>query len=85
MLTLKVGRGWHAEVNLLFAQNALGTNQPLRNGCLLREKRARNLADAEATNELQRHGHPRLSAKRRMTRQEEQPQLVVVHGRQFVA
>ena len=49
--------------DLLVAQRALGADQPLRDRRFLRQKRARDLADAEAADQLERQRHARVGRR----------------------
>ena len=77
--------GAHAEVgsmrkvqtDALFAQHALGSNEPLRNRRFSREECPRDLRHAETADRLQAERDARIRRQRRMATHEDHPQLVV--------
>ncbi len=69
--------GRHAEGNPRLPQPPLGPDEPLGQGCLRDQERARDLGCLEATHLAEREGDAGLDCERRVAAREEQREALV--------
>ena len=68
---------WHLERQAALPDLTLGPHQPLRDRCVVSQKRARDLAHAEAADRFEAQRQARVPGDLRMAAHENHPQLVV--------
>ena len=73
----ELGAAGHFERDLLLGEGPLGADDPLRDGRLGDEERARDLVGRQAAEQAQRERHARLGREHRMARGEHEAQQVV--------